>query len=261
MTLIKPNTLVSFVDGSPFYGTAHKWSDIDIISVELKPLDKFLSGIKTSVKQKHGMQWAGKSVDITRYEVDHFLNLITKGNIQMIEKVLKAKDEHFVYRSTYWESNESLFKILAKNALNFTTWGHIKGWMHKTINKVEIHGMDVKKAILMYRFIIEARTFMTTGEFVCQYPELISYAKDEEEKNILRTLYEYRLEGKSMSGGSLLRVESKIFAEVEKITEMFDTYEPKEKRRPMLFKDGLMHMIRSDQIRTAIRNGSFRLMD
>jgi predicted nucleotidyltransferase len=258
MTLIKPNTIVSFVDGAPFYGTHHKWSDIDIISVEMMPLERFLSGIRTKPKQKHGLEWSGKSVDITRYEVDHFLGLLAKGNIQMIEKVLMAKDEHFVYQSQYWLDNDWRFRRLAEHALQFTTWGHIRGWMHKTINKIEMHGMDVKKAVLMYRFIIEARTFMNTGEFVCQYPALIEHAKDKEEKDILQILYDHRKAGKEIDRHSIKPIEHRIFQEVRDIEILFDNYKPNEEARPMLIKDDLITRIRTDQVKEGIRRGYFK---
>jgi len=246
MALIEPNTLVSFVWGAHFYGTAHPGSDYDIVNVVVQDIDDYLSGRKYKPKQKHEAQWFGNS-DYTRYEVAHFLGLIGKGNIQLIELVLEYDPQYTIYYSNIWKDLYNKIWDYAKHSLSQTNWGHIKGWMHKTMKKVETQGMTVKRAMLMWRMIIEARFFMKTGVLVCKWPDIINGASYDHVED-LKTLYEARLAGRQLSEKFLLKVEADINHQLELIDIAFDEYEPKKDVNLIHENQHLQWEIRARQI-------------
>ena len=245
MALIEPNTIVSYIYGAHFFNTAHTNSDYDIISVQYQSLIDVMKGISYKPKQKHGTAWLGSVVDLTRYDITHFLSLIAKGNISMIEIALQSDDSELVYKSMMYDKIKPKIEHLARLSLSHTNWGHIKGWMKQTMEKVERQGMNVKRAILMYRMIIEARTYINKQVFVCKWPDLIIHAK-RSERELLQELYTARTTDKIISSSNLLKVEKIIGDGVTEVLELFDKYVPTKthdliKERQNVLLDVRMH--------------------
>ena len=241
--------MVTFLWGAHFYNTAHPGSDYDLVSVVLADIDNILSGITYhSGKQKRSIKWLGEKVDHTRYEVDHFLTLVGKGNIQLIELLMKYDPQYTFYTSKLWTEYHPAIKHYANKALNNTNWGHIRGWMHKTMNKVEVQGLTVKRAMLLWRMIIEARAWMNKNVFVCRWPDVIEHAPEGMEK-LLTELYEARLSGRVFPERYFLEMEKLINDQVVVTLAEFDAFEPKKRYNMIVEKQTLVNAIRSEQVR------------
>lgn len=253
--LIKPDTLVAYIDGAHFYNTHHKFSDYDIIAVELTSIDKVLAGIKPKPKQVHGTPWLGNNVDITYYDIEHFMNLIAKGNIQLIEKVLKSLPDSLVYYSPMYKdiglTVSSPIQRFAELALKQTNWGHVRGWMRKTMQKVDAKGLNVKRAMLMCRMIYQTKLYLSRGRFECQFPQLLNH------KYLFGTnyqtfedLWQARRSGiQEIPPKIAIPVESLLQKGFEEVDHLLENYEPEIEHDIHSVKQRLLYKIRVMQMK------------
>ena len=254
MPLIKPNTLVAFIDGSHFYNTHHSHSDYDIIAVELQDIRDVLANIKPIPRQEHRTPWLGNNVDITYYELTHFLELIAKGNIQIIEKVLLSTRETLIYYSPLYERfgiRPGSLNSFANIALSETKWGHLRGWMRKTMTKVYDNGLTIKRAILMCRMIHEAKLYLEQGKLECRFPELFNYEwLFGDNLKIFKALWMKRKEGHTELNTVLAsKIERVIEQGFNEVDDLLGNYEPPSTYDIHREKENLIRAFRFYQIK------------
>jgi predicted nucleotidyltransferase len=191
----KTPLLTLWLGGSRFYGTDSIDSDVDYIGT-------FIFNVKNIFRDQLGVHSMHKTlggVDIQIHEIAKFLQLLASGNITLAEVVLLGTNvldslEKLPFADQFtvappsllncWERNLPRIQELAEKSFLNRPWGHLKGWMNQTLQQVSTKGWNPKRALLVYRCLLEAKIFLTTKKIVCQYPELIDYSNSRVLKDI-----------------------------------------------------------------------------
>lgn len=161
-----------------------------------------------------------QNTDYQAHELQKFLSLLQAGNIQFVELVLKGSREVPsncpTELLTCWDENKPKLEDLAYKVFSNYPFGHLKGWYLSTKKKVDAQGWSVKKALLMYRVLVEAQVFMDSGRVIPRVPELLEHSSSM----LFQELFKAKVTNMRFNKFTYVEVElNKMFEEVSTLAQ------------------------------------------
>lgn len=193
------------ISGSYLFGTAGKNSDIDLRGCYIVPTNSLFkfSKPRDTVELSKGI------CEIQFHELEKFLSLMVKGNMNFIEEVLSP---HRIVDTPIADE----IRVLAEGSLSKATFGHVQGMsIHTKKHAQKENFSNPKRNLYLLRELLRGIVLFRDGIFKSDVNELADIHGNADIKELTNNLVELKGGGKDFNQTSDFR---RLIGELE--TEM-----------------------------------------